>query len=109
MIKIVKPDDINKVSDTSVIQYIKDLLNTVQKSYCANDSIEAVGAIYYFEDIEDFDEYKEIGLSVPITESRFEWVLDIGNGYSDGCIVINNDYVINIISKTDCFKERGYI
>ena len=106
MIKIIKPEDINKISEQSIVPYIKDLLNTVQNAYCADDSIEAVGAIYYFETFDDFNKYKDIGLFAPITEDCFEYIIDIGNGYSDGCMAINNDYAINIISKTVYFKHK---
>ena len=50
--------------------------------------------------------YQAIGLSVPITESRFEWIEEIGHGYSNGCIVLNNEKAINIIAKTALFQER---
>lgn len=109
MIIIKRMEDIARVRDNAIKPYIIDYFKYLIKTYCVNDSIEAVGAIYYFESIDDFMEYQAIGLSVPITESRFEWIEEIGHGYSNGCIVLNNDKAINIIAKTALFQERMYI
>lgn len=109
MIIIKQIEDITRVRDNDIKPYITDYFKYLIKAYCANDSIEDVGAIYYFESIDDFMEYQAIGLSVPITESRFEWIEEIGHGYSNGCIVLNNDKAINIIAKTALFQERMYV
>lgn len=109
MIIISRLEDVSKIRDKDIKPYITDYVNYLIQTYCANDSIEAVGAIYYFESIDDFMEYQAIGLSVPITESRFEWIEEIGHGYSNGCIVLNNDKAINIIAKTALFQERMYV
>lgn len=107
MIKIVKSDDISKISDSAIKPYIEKLFNYLSETFCANSSIEAVGAIYYFENEDDFNKYEEIGLSLPIKENRFEWIDEIGNGFSNGYIVLNNEISINIIAKTAYFNERG--
>ena len=109
MIIIKRMEDIARVRDNAIKPYITDYFKYLKKTYCASDSIEAVGAIYYFESIDDFMEYQAIGLSVPITENRFEWIEEIGHGYSNGCIVLNNDKAINIIAKTALFQERMYV
>lgn len=106
MIIITTIEDISKIRDNAIKPYITDFFKYLINAYCANDSIEAVGAIYYFENMNDFMEYQAIGLSSPITESRFEWIEEIGHGYSNGCIVLNNDKAINIIAKTGLFQER---
>ncbi|PKD27389.1 hypothetical protein RB5AMG_02078 [Ruminococcus bromii] len=106
MIKIVKPDDVLKINDKAIIPYINNLISSILYSYCANRSIEAAGAIYFLEYSSDFNKYKEMGLSSPLCEKRFEWIEEIGNGYSDGCIVINNDFAINIIGKTEFFPKE---
>lgn len=106
MIIIKQIEDISRVRDNDIKPYITDYFKYLIKAYCANDSIEAVGAIYYFENIDDFMEYQSIGLSAPITENRFEWIEEIGHGYSNGCIVLNNDKAINIIAKSTLFQER---
>ena len=74
MIIIKRIEDIAGIRDNAIKPYITDYFKYLKKTYCASDSIEAVGAIYYFESIDDFMEYQAIGLSVPITESRFEWI-----------------------------------
>ncbi len=106
MIKITKPDDVSKIKDVSVIPYINNLVSSIINSYCANRSFEAVGAIYFLENKDDIKRYEEMNLSSPLTCERFEWVENIGNGYSDGCVVINNDFAINIIGKTEYFNKE---
>ena len=104
MISITKSDDIAKITDTAIIPYIQSLVNNILKAY-PNHSIESVGAIYFVENEKDFDNFKEFGLSSPLYDNRFEWIDEIGNGYSDGSIVINNDFSINIIGKTEFFNK----
>lgn len=105
MIKITKSDDIAKIIDKAIIPYIESLVSDILKSYSLNRSFESVGGIFFLESEKDFDNYKEFGLSSPLCEDRFEWIEEIGNGYSSGCIVINNDFAINIIGKTEFFNE----
>lgn len=105
MIVITKYDDIAKIKDKKIIPYIESLVSDILKSHSLNCSFETVGGIFFLESEKDFDNYKEFGLSSPLCEDRFEWIEEIGNGYSSGCIVINNDFAINIIGKTEFFNE----
>lgn len=57
------------------------------------------------ESTEDFKSFCNFGLSSPIIEERFEWFDTVDEEYSDGCIVLDNERAINIIGKTDFFKE----
>lgn len=100
MIEILTPDDVSKIKDCYIAEYIKNLLT--QTSDC---SLETVGGIFYVENEKDFDNYKKFGLSSKITESRFEWINLIGNDFLDGCIVLDNDRAINIVGKADYFKK----
>lgn len=104
MIIITKSDDIAKIKDNEIIPYIESLVLDILKTYSLNRSFEKVGGIFFLESEKDFDNYNEFGLSSPLCEDRFEWIEEIGNGYSDGCIVINNDFAINIIGKTEFFN-----
>lgn len=107
MIVITKADDLDKIKEKSVIPYIKNLLSNIQKAYCPDRSLESVGAIYFLENEKDLEDFKKFGLSSPICEERFEWIEEICNGYTDGCIVINNDFAINIIGKSKFFNKRS--
>lgn len=104
MIEILTPDDVSKIKDCYIAEYIKNLLTNLltQTSDC---SLETVGGIFYVENEKDFDNYKKFGLSSKITESRFEWINLIGNDFLDGCIVLDNDRAINIVGKADYFKK----
>ena len=104
MIKILRTEDLNKITDKIVFNYISDLLQYLLKTYEV-DSIERFGAIFYIEAKIDFAKYKEFCLSAPLLESRFEWIEDIGNGYVNGCVVIDNDTAINLIGKKYLFEK----
>lgn len=103
MIKITHKKDIQGVPDKAIIPYINMLFDILISTYPPNCSLEAVGAIFFLESREDFMRFEEMGLSSPIREERFEWIDDIGKGYCNGCIVINNDCAINIIAKEKYF------
>lgn len=109
MIKITKPEDLEKIHDKNVKRYIHILLYYTlneYKKYCPDSSIEEIGAIFLLESKSDFALYSEMGLSLPITEKRFEWIESIENGlYCNGCIVIDNDTAINIIGKREYFEN----
>lgn len=104
MIEILTPDDVSKIKDCYIAEYIKNLLTNLltQTSDCL---LETVGGIFYVENEKDFDNYKKFGLSSKIIESRFEWIDLIGNDFLDGCIVLDNDRAINIVGKADYFRK----
>ena len=108
MIEILTPDDVSKIKDCYIAEYIKNLLTNLltQTSDCL---LETVGGIFYVENEKDFDNYKKFGLSSKITESRFEWIDLIGNDFLDGCIVLDNDRAINIVGKGLSIDEKRLI
>ena len=109
MIKIVKPKDLQNISDTEVFPYIHNLLDSLLKeyaAYCPNSSIERIGAIFLLERAEDLELYAEMGLCSPVQQNSFEWIEDIG-GYCNGCIVLDTDRAINIIGKKIYFEYIG--
>lgn len=113
MKKITAREHLKEILDADIYPYIQNLLEYLIKEYsdfCPDFSIEEIGAIYLLESESDFDLYKDMELSSPITESCFEWVETVEHGYCNGCIVIDNDRAINIIRKQEYFnklKERS--
>lgn len=108
MIKITGMEDLDKIQNADVVPYIKNLLEYLLKEYsdyCPNGSIESIGVIFFLESGEDLKQYTKLGLSSPITESQLEWVVDIGHGYLNACIVLDNDRAINIIGKAEYFSD----
>ena len=105
MLTITTLKDVEQVKSPYLAGYIRNLVEHLLKeyhNYCA-DSLEAIGAIFVLEDREDWNLYSEMGLSCPPSESRFEWIEDIGNGFCNGCIVLDNDRGIDIIGKQEHF------
>lgn len=104
MIKIQELKDVKGIKDKFAHDYIMNLLEYLFKTYEV-DNIESFGAIFYIESKEDLLRYSDYYLSSPLTERRFEWVDDIGNGYVNGCIVLDNERAINLISPKEYFTK----
>lgn len=108
MIKISTKDDLQKVNNKYVQEYIKDLLKYLlneYQEYCTDGSISSVGAIFYIEEAQDLEQYHEMGLYSPVNKLSFEWIMDIGNEYKNGCIVISTDFAINVIASNSIFRK----
>lgn len=104
MINIQKIEDLKSLDNEFIYNYINDLLEYLLKTYEV-DNIESFGAIFYIESKADLLKYTDFFLSAPLCEQRFEWIEDIGNGYVNGCIVIDNDRAINLVGKKEFFAE----
>ncbi len=108
MIKITNLKDIEKINDTNISPYLKALVNHILSEYedvCRSDSIERFGAIFFIEDEADFDLHKEMGLSPPLNEKRFEYIDEIRCDYYNGLIILDNERCINLIGKKECFSK----
>lgn len=106
MIKLTDLHDLEKISALDIKSYIERLMTDILNQYdenCPDCSFESIGAIYFLEQSSDIQNYTEFGLSSPLCESRFECIEYIGD-YCNGCIVINNDFAINIIGKKEYFE-----
>ena len=108
MIKITNLKDIEKIDDTKILPYLNALVEHILSEYeqiCCSNSIERFGAIFFIENTSDFDLYKEMGLSAPLTEKRFEYIDEIRGNYYNGLIVLDNEKCINIIGKKELFSK----
>ena len=108
MIKITNLKDIEKIDDTNISPYLKALVNHILSEYedvCRSDSIEKFGAIFFIENTSDFDLYKEMGLSSPLNEKRFEYIDEIRDDYYNGLIILDNERCINLIGKKEYFSK----
>lgn len=105
MITIKSTADLKKIYDPNILPYVTALINNIYFEYdmSPGSSIEEVGTIFVLEQGADWRLYREMGLSMPVTESRFEWI-SFENGYGDGCIIVNNEHAINIIGKQEYFE-----
>lgn len=108
MIKITRLEHLDQVPKKEIVPYIKKLLEHILKEYeeyCPNGSLETIGAIYFVDSKGDWDKYLDFGLSMPVDESRFEWIETIEHGFVDSCIVLDNDRAINLIGPKENFKH----
>ena len=105
MIKLLDKYDLYMVEDEILREHAEKIMDEVM-NYSAVDSLESVGAIFVLESEDDLNHPKLFGLSMPITESRFEWIDPFMNAeYMDGVIVIDNERTISIIGKSEYFKH----
>ena len=90
MIKILNLQDIDKIPEKTVVPYVYSLMKHILNA-------------------NDLNNYQDLGLHEPIQEEIFEYICPINEDYSDGCIVINNDFAINIIARTEYFYRSEVI
>lgn len=107
VIRITCVKDLDSVTDSCIKKHIesqlKYLLNTYKEER-SEGSIESIGAIFYVEKSSDFDNYTQFGLSSPITEKRFECIVELPNEYYRGLIIINNSKAIELIGRKSVFN-----
>ena len=106
--KVTTKDDISKITDDYLRCYANNLIEHLLNEYievCTNGSIDSVGAIFIIDSLSELKNHSDFGLSATITAKRFEWINNIGNGYVDGCIVIDNNRAINLLGKQDLFTD----
>lgn len=100
MIMVTEREDLKGLTNyTKAHDYISSLLEDLlcdYKEYCADCSIRAIGAIYFMERLEDFKDYKALGLEQSIQDTIIEWT-NVKEDICVICIVISTDYAINII------------
>lgn len=108
MIKIAKISNLDNITDTKILPYLKALIEHILFEYeeiGCSDSIEKFGAIFFIENTSDFDLYKEMGLSSPLNEKRFEYIDEIRQDYYNGLIILDNERCINIIGRKKYFSK----
>ena len=108
VIRITCVKDLDSVTDTCIKKHIESQLKYLLNTYieeCSEGSIESIGAIFYVEKSSDFESYTKFGLSLPITEERFEYIELLEDGYCKGLIVIDNEKVIELIGKKSAFTR----
>ena len=107
MLKIITQKDVERIDNPYIATYIQNLVDylfTEYKDYCA-ESLEALGAIFILEDSSDWNLFSEMELPAYPSESCFEWIQDIGNGFCNGCIVLDNDRAIDVIGEKAYFEQ----
>lgn len=108
MIKIAEKADLKRLSSypkalKHISKLIEDLLNDYSE-YCADCSIRAIGAIYFMECLNDFEDYKSLGLEQSLKNTIVEWT-NIQEDICIICVVISNDYAINIVCERDLYEH----
>lgn len=107
MIKIISESDVSRIVDSKIALYVENLIHRLLKDYeyfCPNRSIETIGAIFLLESADEIKNYQEMGLTNQVKKSQFEWIADVGD-YYNCCIVLDNDFAVNIIGKKEYFAE----
>lgn len=108
MIKITEKADLKRLSSyPKAHKYISKLLEDLlcdYSEYCADCSIRAIGAIYFMECLNDFEDYKSLGLEQSLKNTIVEWT-NIQEDICIICVVISNDYAINIVCERDLYEH----
>lgn len=108
MIKVTEREDLNNLLGyPKAYDYISKLLENLlceYSEYCADRSIRAFGAIYFMESLTDFENHKALGLEQSLTDTIIEWT-NVQKGLCVMCVVISNDYAINIVCENDLYER----
>lgn len=108
MIKITEIEDLKGLlSYPKAYDYISELLENLlceYSEYCADRSIRAFGAIYFMESLKDFEDHKSLGLEQSLQDTVIEWT-SMQKGLCVMCVVISNDYAINIVCESDLYER----
>lgn len=108
MIKVTAREDLKGLTSyPKAYDYISGLLDELlydYKEYCADHSIRAIGAIYFMERLKDFEDCKSLGLEQSLKDTIIEWT-SMQKSLCVMCVVISNDYAINIVCSTDLYEQ----
>lgn len=117
MVKICKREDIEKIKNSEAQNLLYKRFDSIYHSIGCGiyDSIAKFGEIFFIEEDSDWDNYKELHLSEPISEKRFESIIihyrnrnnlcSNIHTYLEGTIVINNDYCISVIGTQKVYER----
>ncbi len=108
MIKITEKADLKSIlgypkAHKYISKLLEDLLSDYSE-YCADCSIRAIGAIYFMECLKDFEDYKALGLEQSLLDTIIEWT-NIQEDICVICVVISNDYAINIVCEKALYQQ----
>lgn len=106
MIEIKTPDDVKKIKDKNIREYVSDFVSDILETNSPNTSLENVGTVFFLEDNSDIEKIAEMGINVPKTVDRYDLIGEVEKDFINACLVINNDFAINIIGQKEFF-ERG--
>ncbi len=107
MVKIQDENDLKKLNHTNnLIQaYITRYLQYFLKTYECSD-ISEFGAFFFLESIEDCKRHREMGLSLPLDKSIYEFtdrLSIIGKNEKvellHSCFVLTNDYAVSLFAE----------
>lgn len=108
MIKIVSVDELAFLEDLpKVYDYVSRLFHsllTQYAEYCADCSISQFGAIYYLDNLSDFEILAQTELPQLYDEKSFEWEKDFDK-YRVVCIVTDDIYAVNLIFQQELYKS----
>lgn len=107
MTEITKETDLKAVGDNDIRLKINELLQYFLKEYsafCADGTIQSLGAIIVLEDKTDWNKLLKYGITA-VNRDVFEWIDSFTAEYKIGCIVIDNDKSLNIIGKNEFFDK----
>lgn len=109
MIKITITADLENLQNApkAIKNYISELLDNLLSEcyeYCADCSIAAIGAIFFMENLQDFNNHADLGLPLPLEHERIEWVTAFED-YCVICYVIDNDRAINLVCTKELYSQ----
>lgn len=104
----VKRMDIPECIKQYFIKYIQSILSEYQAS-----ALQEFGCIYFLENRQDTQSYRQMGLQFPLQDTSFEYgeLIRLKDSHGEtellhGCYIFNNDFAIDIFGKREIFNQK---
>lgn len=112
MVKIQCTGDIVRANIPKCIRdYFSEYIQLILSKY-QTDNLQKIGCVYFLENVQDTRQHQQMGLSLPIQETPFEYgeLIRLNDSHGErellhGCYVFNNDFAIDIFGERNIFSE----
>lgn len=113
MVKIQCVNDINRTNIPEcikqyLIKYIQSILSTYQAI-----TLQKFGCVYFLENRQDTQRYRQMGLQLPLQDAPFEYgeLIRLKGSHGEtkllhGCYVFNNDFAVDIFGEPGTFTDE---
>lgn len=113
MVKIQCLSDVNHLDIPECIKrYLKKYIQSILSTYQTN-TLQKFGCVYFLENRQDTQRYRQMGLQFPLQDAPFEYgeLIRLKGSHGEtkllhGCYVFNNDIVIDIFGEPGTFTDE---
>lgn len=113
MVKIQRLSDVEHTNiPKSIKQYLIKYIQLILSEYQVV-TLQKFGCVYFLENRQDTQSYRQMGLQFPLQDAPFEYgeLIKLKDGHGEtqllhGCYIFNNDFAIDIFGVRDIFPDE---